>query len=124
MLTLIAGVLQCVVWVTATQRFSQVMLASYWSLLSILSSHWSVIMIMCQEPQDVTSSAGERLVLRCRVEDRRGQCQWTKDGFGLGVKTSLPGFPRYRCGQLTWHTIISTETGIESAKLPDHTCTA
>ena len=21
--------------------------------------------------------------------------QWTRDGFGLGVKTSLPGFPRY-----------------------------
>merc|ERR1719468_657586 len=48
-----------------------------------------------QEPQDVTSSAGGRLVLPCRVEARRGECQWTRDGFGLGVKTSLPGFPRY-----------------------------
>ena len=28
-----------------------------------------------QEPQDVTSSAGGRLVLPCRVEDRRGECQ-------------------------------------------------
>ena len=36
-----------------------------------------------------------RLVLECGVSDQRGQCQWTKDGFGLGVKPALPGFPRY-----------------------------
>ena len=36
-----------------------------------------------------------RLVLECGVSDQRGQCQWTKDGFGLGVRAALPGFPRY-----------------------------
>ena len=30
---------------------------------------------------------------------RTGDCQWTRDGFGLGVKTSLPGFPRYRMSE-------------------------
>ena len=32
-----------------------------------------------QEPQDVSSSAGARLVLPCRVEARTGECQWTKE---------------------------------------------
>ena len=36
-----------------------------------------------------------RLVLECGVSDQRGQCQWTRDGFGLGVRAALPGFPRY-----------------------------
>ena len=34
-------------------------------------------------------------MLPCKVKDKIGDCQWTKDGFGLGVKTWLPGFPRY-----------------------------
>ena len=34
-----------------------------------------------------------------RVCYRTGDCQWTRDGFGLGVKTSLPGFPRYRMSE-------------------------
>ena len=48
-----------------------------------------------QEPEDVTVSGGETLVLPCEVTNRRGRCQWTRDGFGLGVDSSLPGFPRY-----------------------------
>ena len=48
-----------------------------------------------QEPEDVSVAAGETLVLPCQVTERRGKCQWTRDGFGLGVDPSLPGFPRY-----------------------------
>jgi len=48
-----------------------------------------------EQPQDVTVHAGDKLVLPCKVKDKIGDCQWTKDGFGLGVKTWLPGFPRY-----------------------------
>merc|ERR1712013_838035 len=25
----------------------------------------------------------------------QGKCQWTKDGFGLGVDPDLPGYPRF-----------------------------
>ena len=32
----------------------------------------------------------------CRVEDRQGSVQWTKDGFGLDVGRDMTGFPRYR----------------------------
>ena len=32
----------------------------------------------------------------CRVEDRQGEVQWTKDGFGLDVTRDLSGYPRYK----------------------------
>ena len=47
-------------------------------LLSLLLAGVSVVtgdQRFVQEPQDVTSSAGARLVLPCRVEARRGECQ-------------------------------------------------
>ena len=47
-------------------------------LLSLLLAVVSVVTCdqrFVQEPQDVTSSSGGRLVLPCRVEDRRGECQ-------------------------------------------------
>merc|ERR1712226_196821 len=25
----------------------------------------------------------------------KGKCQWTKDGFGLGLDPDMPGFPRF-----------------------------
>ena len=31
------------------------------------------------------------VVLPCRVEDKEGLLQWTKDDFGLGTKRDLPG---------------------------------
>jgi len=53
------------------------------------------------EPSDVTVAAGGDLRLECRVSDQRGQCQWTRDGFGLGINPSLPGFPRYTMSEVS-----------------------
>merc|ERR1712013_524611 len=47
------------------------------------------------EPADTTAVAGGHLQLECVVENRKGQCQWTKDGFGLGLAPDIPGFPRF-----------------------------
>ena len=47
------------------------------------------------EPQDVTANLGDELVLECRVANRQGVLQWTRNGFGLGMSADLPGFPRY-----------------------------
>ena len=67
-----------------------------------------------REPTDLTAIAGEqvgsvtqyltqgqkyffvltiffKVVLPCRVEDKEGLLQWTKDDFGLGTKRDLPG---------------------------------
>ena len=36
-----------------------------------------------------------KVVLPCTVEDKEGLLQWTKDDFGLGTKSDLPGYPSY-----------------------------
>ena len=46
------------------------------------------------EPADVTTKQGDHLKLECVVANMKGECQWTKDGFGLGTDPTLPGFHR------------------------------
>ncbi|XP_039280825.1 irregular chiasm C-roughest protein isoform X2 [Nilaparvata lugens] len=47
------------------------------------------------EPQDQTAIVGSRVTLPCRVINKSGVLQWTKDGFGLGAHRNLTGFERY-----------------------------
>lgn len=47
------------------------------------------------EPQDQTAVVGSRVTLPCRVIDKQGTLQWTKDDFGLGTHRNLSGFERY-----------------------------
>lgn len=47
------------------------------------------------EPQDQTAIVGSRVTLPCRVIDKTGLIQWTKDDFGLGFHRNLSGFDRY-----------------------------
>lgn len=47
------------------------------------------------EPVDRTAVVGETIILPCRVLNKVGTLQWTKDGFGLGTDRDLLGFPRY-----------------------------
>lgn len=47
------------------------------------------------EPQDQTAIVGSRVTLPCRVIDKQGTLQWTKDDFGLGTHRNLSGFERY-----------------------------
>ena len=51
------------------------------------------------EPDNVTLQSGESLELPCVVGNRQGACQWTKDGLGMGINPSLPGFPRFSMGE-------------------------
>lgn len=39
---------------------------------------------------------GSRVTLPCRVENKAGQLQWTKDDFGLGLHRDLSGYDRYK----------------------------
>ena len=48
-----------------------------------------------EEPADVTANIGDEVTLQCRVGNREGVLQWTKNGFGLGTDPKLPGFSRY-----------------------------
>lgn len=47
------------------------------------------------EPTDRSAILGDTIVLACRVVNKAGTLQWTKDGFGLGSDRDLSGFPRY-----------------------------
>lgn len=47
------------------------------------------------EPQDQTAVLGSRVTLPCRVVNKSGKLQWTKDDFGLGEHRNLSGFERY-----------------------------
>ena len=46
------------------------------------------------DPTDVTAKQGDHIKLECVVANMKGKCQWTKDGVGLGVGPTLPGFHR------------------------------
>ena len=47
------------------------------------------------EPQDQIAVVGARVTLPCRVVNKQGILQWTKDDFGLGTRRKLSGFDRY-----------------------------
>lgn len=48
------------------------------------------------EPYDKFVKVGEKLILPCRVVNKQGLLQWTRDGFGLGHERDLAGYPRYQ----------------------------
>ena len=47
-----------------------------------------------REPPDQTAAEGEHVTLPCRVENKVGPLQWTRDDFGLGLNRNLKGFER------------------------------
>ncbi|XP_050735726.1 irregular chiasm C-roughest protein-like isoform X2 [Eriocheir sinensis] len=47
------------------------------------------------QPTPQTAVVGSTAVLPCRVINKVGHLQWTKDGFGLGTERDLDGFSRY-----------------------------
>ena len=48
-----------------------------------------------REPFDQIASVGEHVTLPCRVVNKHGVLQWTRDDFGLGSDRDLDGFHRY-----------------------------
>ena len=51
--------------------------------------------VISLHPSDTQVASGNKVVLNCRVENREGSCQWTKNGFGLGTDPDLPSYSRY-----------------------------
>ena len=49
-----------------------------------------------REPFDQIAAVGEHVTLPCRVINKRGVLQWTRDDFGLGSERQLIGFDRYQ----------------------------
>lgn len=47
------------------------------------------------EAENVTAVIGTTVVLPCRVVQKQGVLQWTRDDFGLGSDRNLSAFDRY-----------------------------
>ena len=47
-----------------------------------------------REPFDQIATVGEHVTLPCRVDNKVGNLQWTRDDFGLGLNRNLKGFER------------------------------
>ncbi|PZC73138.1 hypothetical protein B5X24_HaOG209972 [Helicoverpa armigera] len=64
-------------------------------LLLIVGCHGYQEQRFAMEPQDQSAIVGSRVTLPCRVENKVGALQWTKDDFGLGTHRNLSGYDRY-----------------------------
>ena len=60
--------------------------------LSLASS--TIVQKFVREPPDQTAAEGEHVTLPCRVDNKIGPLQWTRDDFGLGLNRNLKGFER------------------------------
>ncbi len=49
-----------------------------------------------REPLDQIAAIGEHVTLPCRVSNKLGALQWTRDDFGLGTDRNLSGYKRYQ----------------------------
>ena len=49
-----------------------------------------------REPLDQITTIGEHVTLPCRVSNKLGTLQWTRDDFGLGTDRNLTGYKRYK----------------------------
>lgn len=66
-------------------------------LLCLISPIWGLPeQAFLREPFDQMASVGEHVTLPCRVVNKKGVLQWTRDGFGLGTDRNLTGYHRYR----------------------------
>nr|XP_018900895.1 PREDICTED: irregular chiasm C-roughest protein-like isoform X1 [Bemisia tabaci] len=68
-----------------------------WTSLCVLCLVCAVVgeQKLVREPQDQTATVGSHVTLPCRVVNKSGSLQWTKDHFGLGEERNMPGFERY-----------------------------
>lgn len=85
-------------------------------LLSLASGGRSLEQLQRFLEQPVASlevHEGTTVSLACRVENKLGILQWTKDDFGLGTERELAGFARYRMTgteDTTWNLEILNVT--------------
>ena len=70
-------------------------LISFILIIGVISAQ-EIEQSFLREPFDQVAKIGEHVTLPCRVVDKVGVLQWTKDDFGLGSDRELDGFKRYR----------------------------
>ena len=86
------SVFPCLILISVLQSqvFCKKLLASQATLSGPL------VQSFLREPFDQIAAVGEHVTLPCRVINKRGVLQWTRDDFGLGSERQLIGFDRYQ----------------------------
>ncbi|ESP03648.1 hypothetical protein LOTGIDRAFT_171177 [Lottia gigantea] len=64
-------------------------------VLELFISKGSSLQRFIVEPENTNAIQGSTIILKCTVSDRRGDVQWTKDKFALGIDRNLQWYPRY-----------------------------
>jgi hypothetical protein len=64
-------------------------------LLLVRPSSQAAEQKFAMEPMDQTAVVENRVTLPCRVENKRGILQWTRDDFALGTDRNLSAYARY-----------------------------
>lgn len=78
------------------RRFERMMAVIHLVVLSLLISSCAGTQKFALEPDNQSIVLGTKIILPCRVVDKQGTLQWTKDDFGLGTHRNLSGFERYK----------------------------
>lgn len=78
------------------QKKSKIMMVALLAIMPSLVQAQSYTQSFLREPSHQTAVVGEHVTLACRVVNKHGVLQWTRDGFGLGSDRELTGFKRYK----------------------------
>ena len=92
----VAAVSQSVVTMLLNQMYLMTILLYLMSILLYLTGQATATQTFQEEPSDVTVNLGDNVTLPCKVSNRKGDVQWTRDDFGLGIDRQLSGFSRYK----------------------------
>jgi hypothetical protein len=85
----------------------------FFGLVSVTTSLEQLQRFIEQPVASLEVHEGATVSLACRVENKLGTLQWTKDDFGLGTERELAGFARYRMTgseDTTWNLEIVNVT--------------
>ncbi len=68
-------------------------------------------------PNNLTAVVGETVVLRCGINNKTSEMQWTKDGFGLGLPEDVKERERY--SMIISSDNVHHDLEIQNVKLED-----
>ena len=51
--------------------------------------------VFVTQPKNISVVEGATSILECKVKNKQGILQWTRDNFALGKDRNLPNFDRY-----------------------------
>ena len=66
-------------------------------MLYVCGTAFGQVQSFVVRPTDVSVVEGHTAILHCQVAHMKGQLQWTKNGFALGISLRPASIQSYRC---------------------------